>query len=173
MASIWTAHVRAASASLLPVSRLSEALELLLQNPLFSHFHVLCFFFFFLSIAISHSCFVAIKVRVLWDGHQFRSELIMDCNCPSWNRRAAYRKLVVKAVDSDDDRRLQNDAIVAGNLEEDNAKKPQLNVVAKLQESIGSLPVLVSVIFCLPLFFPFLFFFVQVFESVGRGLRDL
>lgn len=97
----------------------------------------------------------------------------MDCNCPSWNRRAAYRKLVVKAVDSDDDRRLQNDAIVAGNLEEDNAKKPQLNVVAKLQESIGSLPVLVSVIFCLPLFFPFLFFFVQVFESVGRGLRDL
>lgn len=46
MASIWTAHVRAASASLLPVSRLSEALELLLQNPLFSHFHVLCFFFF-------------------------------------------------------------------------------------------------------------------------------
>lgn len=52
MASIWTAHVRAASASLLPVSRLSEALELLLQNPLFSHFHVLCFFFFFFQLPL-------------------------------------------------------------------------------------------------------------------------
>ncbi|KAL7085716.1 hypothetical protein ACP275_14G296000 [Erythranthe tilingii] len=88
-----------------------------------------------------------LPVRSLSDGHQFRSEFVLDSkfsNCANWNRRAAYRTLVVKAVDSDgDDRRLQNDVVVVRKSEEDKAKKPQQNIVAKLQETIGSLPVFV------------------------------
>lgn len=51
---------------------------------------------------------------------------------------------MVKAVDSDADGRLQNDAVVVEKSEKDNAEKPLQNVqnaVAKLHESIGSLPV--------------------------------
>lgn len=81
------------------------------------------------------------KVRSFSDELQFRSELGMDYNFMNWNRRVTYRKFVVKAMESDDDRRLQNDAIVIGKLQKDNAEKPQRNVVAKLQESIRSLPV--------------------------------
>ncbi|KAK6116799.1 hypothetical protein DH2020_049429 [Rehmannia glutinosa] len=84
-----------------------------------------------------------LPVRSLTDELQSPSALGANCNCTSWNRRVTYRKLMVKAVDSDDDRRLQNDAVVVGKLEKDNAEIPQRNVVAKLQESIGSLPVLV------------------------------
>lgn len=80
-----------------------------------------------------------IKVRGFSDELQFRSEL-----CANWSQRGTCRKFVVKAMESDDDRSLQNDAIVIGKLEKDNAEKPQLqNAVAKLQESIGSHPVFV------------------------------
>lgn len=89
-----------------------------------------------------------IKVLGFSNVLQFRSELRTDCNsiCATWNRRGTYRKFVVKAMESDDDRRLQSDAIVIEKLEKDNAEKPQLqlqNAVAKLQESIGSHPVFV------------------------------
>ncbi|KAI3459933.1 hypothetical protein Pfo_016596 [Paulownia fortunei] len=84
-----------------------------------------------------------IPVRSLSDELQFRSESGMGCNSTNWNRRVTYRKFVVKAVESDEDRRLQNDAVVIRKLEKDNAEKPLQNVVAKLQESIGSLPVFV------------------------------
>ncbi|KAL8491533.1 hypothetical protein ACS0TY_023225 [Phlomoides rotata] len=85
-----------------------------------------------------------LPVRGFSDELQFRSELRTDCNCATWDRRGTYRKFVVKAMESDDDRSLQNDAIVMGKLEKDNSEKSQLqNAVAKLQESIGSHPVFV------------------------------
>ncbi|KAL0366509.1 UNVERIFIED_CONTAM: protein MULTIPLE CHLOROPLAST DIVISION SITE 1 [Sesamum radiatum] len=67
----------------------------------------------------------------------------MGGNIAKWNRRVMCKKFVVKAIGSDDDRRLQNDAVVIEKLEKDNAEKSQHHVVAKLQESIASLPVLV------------------------------
>ncbi|GFP87201.1 hypothetical protein PHJA_000863800 [Phtheirospermum japonicum] len=84
-----------------------------------------------------------LPVRSFSDELQFRSVLGLDCSCTNRNRRVTYRKLVVRAVDSDNDRRSQNDAVVIGKLEKDNAEKPIRNVVAKFQESIGSVPVFV------------------------------
>ncbi|PIN06374.1 hypothetical protein CDL12_21073 [Handroanthus impetiginosus] len=84
-----------------------------------------------------------LPVRSLSDEVQLRPELRMVSDCMSWNRRVACRKFVVKAVESDDDRRLPNDVVVIGKSDEDNAGKSQQNVATKLQESIGSLPVFV------------------------------
>lgn len=93
---------------------------------------------------ISHSLHCLSKLRNFHNGLQFWSELGLGCNCKYRNRRVAYRKFVVKAVDSDADGRLQNDAVVVEKSEKDNAEKPLQNVqnaVAKLHDSIGSLPV--------------------------------
>ncbi|KAG8369298.1 hypothetical protein BUALT_Bualt15G0136800 [Buddleja alternifolia] len=83
-------------------------------------------------------------VRNLLDEMQFRSELGgMHCNFTNWNRRVTYRKFLVKAVGSDDERRVQNDAVIVGKSEKDNIKKPEQSIVAKLQESVSSVPVFV------------------------------
>ncbi|KAL3845906.1 hypothetical protein ACJIZ3_003309 [Penstemon smallii] len=73
---------------------------------------------------------------------QLRPEFGLDCsNCTFWSRKVKSGKFVVRAVSSDDERRLQNDAIVTQNSEKINAEKNrQLNPVAKLQESISTLP---------------------------------
>ncbi|KAL0322818.1 UNVERIFIED_CONTAM: protein MULTIPLE CHLOROPLAST DIVISION SITE 1 [Sesamum angustifolium] len=84
-----------------------------------------------------------LPVRSFSDELQFRSVLGMGCKFAKWNRRVVCRKFVVKAIGSDDDRRLQNDAVVMEKLEKDNAEKSQHHVVVKLQESIASLPVFV------------------------------
>ncbi|KAL0368759.1 UNVERIFIED_CONTAM: protein MULTIPLE CHLOROPLAST DIVISION SITE 1 [Sesamum calycinum] len=84
-----------------------------------------------------------LPVRSFSDELQFRSLLGMGCNFAKWNRRVVCRKFVVKAIGSDDDRRLQNDAVVMEKLEKDNAEKSQHHMVVKLQESIASVPVFV------------------------------
>ncbi|KAH6778268.1 multiple chloroplast division site 1 [Perilla frutescens var. hirtella] len=82
-----------------------------------------------------------LPLRNFSNGLQFWSELGLACNCTYGNRRVRYRKLVVKAVESDVDRQPRHNVVVVEKSEEDNAEKPQQNVVAKLHESIGSLPV--------------------------------
>ncbi|KAL3619826.1 sister chromatid cohesion protein 1 [Castilleja foliolosa] len=74
---------------------------------------------------------------------QFVTVLKLNCNSTNRIRRVTHRKLVVRAVDSDNDRHSQNDAGVIGKLMKFNAEKPIRNVVTKLQESIGSVPVFV------------------------------
>ncbi|GER49695.1 multiple chloroplast division site 1 [Striga asiatica] len=83
------------------------------------------------------------QIRGVSNELQLRSVLGTNFNCANCNRRVRFRKLVARAVDSGEDRSLQNDVVVV-KLERDNAKKPLENVVAKLRESVGTLPVLVS-----------------------------
>ncbi|KAL6573370.1 hypothetical protein OROHE_001829 [Orobanche hederae] len=120
MASVWTVHVHTASS--LPVSRTKNIFGLSSTN----HF--------------VHSLILARRVS---DELQFQSFSGIDCHCTNWNRRITYKGLVVKAVSSIDDRRLLNDAVVIGKLKKDSAEEPHQNIVAKLQESVGCLPVLV------------------------------
>ncbi|KAK4434090.1 protein MULTIPLE CHLOROPLAST DIVISION SITE 1 [Sesamum alatum] len=94
------------------------------------------------SIWIAHVNAACLQpARSFSDELQFRSVLGMGCNFAKWNRRVMCRKFVVKAIGSDDDRRLQDDAVVLEKMDKDNAEKSQHNVVVRLQESIGSLPV--------------------------------
>ncbi|XP_051118085.1 protein MULTIPLE CHLOROPLAST DIVISION SITE 1 isoform X2 [Andrographis paniculata] len=68
-----------------------------------------------------------------------RSDSGIFLNCWNWNRRIVCRKVVVKAVGSDDGKRFQNDAVVSGKSENATRK-----LVAKFHESIGSLPAFAS-----------------------------
>ncbi|KAL6504168.1 hypothetical protein OROGR_026091 [Orobanche gracilis] len=113
MASVWTVHVNTASS--LPISRPTNIFGLSSTN---------------LSRRVSNEL-------------QFQSFSGIGCHCTNWNRRITYKRLVVKAVSSIDDRRLLNDAAVIGKLKKDSAEKPHQNLVAKLQESVGCLPVFV------------------------------
>ncbi|KAL1535176.1 sister chromatid cohesion protein 1 [Salvia divinorum] len=85
-----------------------------------------------------------LPLRNFRNGLQFWSELGLGCTCKYSSGRVTYRKFVVKAMESDVDSGLRNDAVVIKNSEKDNVEKQQQlhqNIVAKLHESIGSLPV--------------------------------
>ncbi|KAG6406171.1 hypothetical protein SASPL_133770 [Salvia splendens] len=81
-----------------------------------------------------------LPLRSFRNGLQFWSELGLDCTCKY--SRVTYRKFVLKAMESDVDSGLRNDAVVIKSSEKDNAEKLLLhqNIVSKLHESIGSLP---------------------------------
>ncbi|CAA0833899.1 Unknown protein [Striga hermonthica] len=99
-----------------------------------------------LRVYKSPSLPLAMQIRGVSYELQFRSVSRTDFNCANRNRGVRFRKLVAGAVDSGANR---NDVVVV-KLERDNAKKPLENVVAKLRESVGTLPVLVSSVILLP-----------------------
>ncbi|RAL46105.1 hypothetical protein DM860_006259 [Cuscuta australis] len=84
-----------------------------------------------------------IPLRSSLDELRFRSDLGVAFNYTKWNIRVTCRKFGVRAVGSDEQGRLSKDAVVIVKYEKDDAEKPRQNVVAKLKESIDSLPVFV------------------------------
>ncbi|KAL2489433.1 multiple chloroplast division site 1 [Forsythia ovata] len=65
---------------------------------------------------------------------QFQRYLGFACNCKNCSRRSTLRKFTVRAV---------KDEVIINNSVKDTAMKPQQNPVAKFQESVSSLPLLI------------------------------
>ncbi|EPS68944.1 hypothetical protein M569_05825, partial [Genlisea aurea] len=64
---------------------------------------------------------------------------IVSCYSNNWKRRDNWRKFLVRAADSDGDRRMANDAVVTAVSENVDSDKSHQNVVRELlQESAGS-----------------------------------
>ncbi|CAI9775482.1 unnamed protein product [Fraxinus pennsylvanica] len=94
------------------------------------------------SIWTLHFHSSSFPIPILSSEVRFRRYLEFACNCKNCTSRSTLRKFIVRAVSSDDDKRLRDEVIV-NNSSKDNAAKTQQNPVAMFQESISSLPLLV------------------------------
>lgn len=139
MASIWTLHFHSSS---FPVRRIANPISIL------KAFFSFPFSAYLLFISDCMLLIFFLKIRILSSELRFRRYLEFACNCKNCTRRSTLRKFIVKAVSSDDDKRLRDEVIVK-NSSKDNAAKTLQKPVAMFQESISSLLLLIfKVISC-------------------------